>query len=382
MLWLHYEDLITSVRMYKHQNICRGCPLRVVLSRTPIWRTHHSPDNLPQELILLLATFLPPASLNALGSTCRLLRGILQPELEARITPELGKRILLRGSSVQASCCDQASRPALLYHPSAGYGFQAMTPSTAPPSILLQSATTPIPLRSYSTTAAVIDKVCGGAVERAETALHIACIFGHVQMTALLLSRGADTECRGRYGTRAGLCAAESAAKSGCASPAAVARRTGGGSRAAQSHEVLRAAVHSESAVYCDSFAASEGRHCDCPEPLPTERRKDCMALLLAHGAKVGATMEIVLIRTTAEVLRMVESLLSEALEHAHGVRRKVPVSSPPMSNLDAVSCEIAILFRLRIDLPLPEPLRWFYFNTSSEVHTPFSCGHCNSESY
>jgi hypothetical protein len=80
------------------------------------------------------------------------------------------------------------------------------------------------------------------------------------------------------------------------------------------------------------------------------------MALLLAHGAKVGATMEIVLMyleplaaaaeTTTAEVLRMVESLLSEALEHAHGVRRKVPVSSPPMSNLDAVSCEVVILFR------------------------------------
>jgi hypothetical protein len=250
---------------------------------------------------------------------------------------------------------------------------------------------------------AVIDKVCGGAVERAETALHIACIFGHVQMTALLLSRGADTECRGRYGTALGF-ALQSRRPS-----LDVLRLLQSHGAQAEVHVPLNptrycAPPYTANLLYIAiALRHPKGRHCDCPEPLPTERRKDCMALLLAHGAKVGATMEIVLMyleplaaaaeTTTAEVLRMVESLLSEALEHAHGVRRKVPVSSPLMSNLDAVSCEIAILFRyvtnivchflrlsrfydglfrLRIDLPLPEPLRWFYFNTSSEVHTLF----------
>ncbi|KAK7012783.1 hypothetical protein R3P38DRAFT_1552859 [Favolaschia claudopus] len=47
-------------------------------------------ENLPPELILLLASSLPIASLNAFISTCRRTHGeILQPELESRLTPKL-----------------------------------------------------------------------------------------------------------------------------------------------------------------------------------------------------------------------------------------------------------------------------------------------------
>ncbi|KAK7024833.1 hypothetical protein R3P38DRAFT_2951382 [Favolaschia claudopus] len=45
-------------------------------------------ENLPPELILLLAPSLPIGSLNAFISTCRRTHEILQPELESRITPK------------------------------------------------------------------------------------------------------------------------------------------------------------------------------------------------------------------------------------------------------------------------------------------------------
>jgi hypothetical protein len=46
-------------------------------------------EEFPPELILLLSNFLSTPSLNALGSTCRRVHEILQPELESRITPDL-----------------------------------------------------------------------------------------------------------------------------------------------------------------------------------------------------------------------------------------------------------------------------------------------------
>jgi hypothetical protein len=222
-------------------------------------------------------------------------------------------------------------------------------------------------------------------------------------MTALFLSQGTDTECRGWYGTALGFVLQSQRPSLD------VLRLLLSHGAQAEVHVPLNptrycAPPYTANLLYIViALQHPKGRHCDCLEPLPTERRKECMALLLAYGVKVGAMMEIVLKyleplaaaaeTTTAEVLRMAESLLLEALEHAYGVRCKVPVSSPPMSNLDAVSCEIAILFRyvtnivchflrlsrfydslfrLRIDLPLPEPLQWFYFNTSSKVHTFF----------
>ncbi|KAF8198677.1 ankyrin repeat-containing domain protein [Mycena galopus ATCC 62051] len=48
----------------------------------------------PPELILLFSNFLSLPSLNALGSTCRRVHEILQPELEARITPEFAQSLL------------------------------------------------------------------------------------------------------------------------------------------------------------------------------------------------------------------------------------------------------------------------------------------------
>ncbi|KAF7356131.1 ANK-REP-REGION domain-containing protein [Mycena venus] len=52
-------------------------------------------EEFPPELILLLSPSLSTASLNALASTCRRFHEILQPELDGRITPELGRDLLL-----------------------------------------------------------------------------------------------------------------------------------------------------------------------------------------------------------------------------------------------------------------------------------------------
>ncbi|KAJ7486580.1 hypothetical protein FB451DRAFT_1534484 [Mycena latifolia] len=52
-------------------------------------------DELPPELIFLLPLSLPTASLNALAQTSRRLHEILQPELESRLTPELGWDLLM-----------------------------------------------------------------------------------------------------------------------------------------------------------------------------------------------------------------------------------------------------------------------------------------------
>ncbi|KAF7356127.1 O-methyltransferase family 3 protein [Mycena venus] len=51
-------------------------------------------EEFPPELILLLSNFLSTPSLNALGSTCRRVHEILQPELESRITPEFALDLL------------------------------------------------------------------------------------------------------------------------------------------------------------------------------------------------------------------------------------------------------------------------------------------------
>ncbi|KAJ7698057.1 hypothetical protein B0H17DRAFT_1197041 [Mycena rosella] len=51
-------------------------------------------DELPPELILLLPQFLSTGSLNATIMTSRRLREVLQPELESRLTPELGWELL------------------------------------------------------------------------------------------------------------------------------------------------------------------------------------------------------------------------------------------------------------------------------------------------
>ncbi|KAJ7122319.1 hypothetical protein C8R44DRAFT_876615 [Mycena epipterygia] len=53
-----------------------------------------TPDDLPPELIALFPSSLPTASLNALALTCLRLHEILQPQLESRITPELGHELL------------------------------------------------------------------------------------------------------------------------------------------------------------------------------------------------------------------------------------------------------------------------------------------------
>jgi hypothetical protein len=63
------------------------------LIRTTMSRRYF--EEFPPELILLLPPLLATASLNALVSTGHRLHEVLQPELESRLTPEMGRELLL-----------------------------------------------------------------------------------------------------------------------------------------------------------------------------------------------------------------------------------------------------------------------------------------------
>ncbi|KAJ7433653.1 ankyrin repeat-containing domain protein [Mycena latifolia] len=85
-------------------------------------------DLLPPEMISLFALSLPPASLNAFILTCRRFHGILQPELEARITPALARTLLDWASTSKPHIVQKLLSPPHSLHPSVGYQWDGKTP--------------------------------------------------------------------------------------------------------------------------------------------------------------------------------------------------------------------------------------------------------------
>ncbi|KAJ7806548.1 ankyrin repeat-containing domain protein [Mycena olivaceomarginata] len=208
---------------------------------------------LPPELILLLSQFLAQRSLSSLVRTCRRLHTILQPELDALITPTLGRKLLLKAAVNNPYIVAKLVAPPFLIPPSDGYdnlheeprpdldweeeddvdndtplhcAASAGNQETA--SLLLAAgadvaatcgcdAYQPLHLASLKEDlpmmtllldhGAPID-TCFGYDGCRETALHNACWIGHIPMVELLLARGANIECYGHNGSALGFAVA------------------------------------------------------------------------------------------------------------------------------------------------------------------------------
>ncbi|KAF8217166.1 ankyrin repeat-containing domain protein [Mycena galopus ATCC 62051] len=200
-------------------------------------------EELPPELILLVAPFLPTASLNALVLTCLRLREILQPELEMRITQDIdfARSILLWAADSRPHIVKKLVSPPHSLHPSPTNRpgrpsqnplFIAVTAGNMEIARLLLDAGAnpalgdsprdekdPRPVHMAAQNkdlemmkllldrgAPVNDKCGHGAYD--ETALHQACWFGDLEMVKLLLDGGADIERLGHYGGALGFAVA------------------------------------------------------------------------------------------------------------------------------------------------------------------------------
>jgi ankyrin repeat protein len=106
-------------------------------------------EEFPPELILLLPPLLATASLNALASTGHRLHEVLQPELENRLTPEMGQELLLWAAASKPHIVAKLLSPPHLIHPNPSGWFN-------------------------------------------KTALHVAAKAGNLEIARLLLDAGAD----------------------------------------------------------------------------------------------------------------------------------------------------------------------------------------------
>ncbi|KAK7024831.1 ANK-REP-region domain-containing protein [Favolaschia claudopus] len=184
-------------------------------------------NELPPELILLLSPSLSTASLNALASTSRRTHGILQPELESRITPELGQKLLFWASGCNTHLVRKLLSPPHSIHPPCDGALLAAAQlgNIETAKLLLDAGANPAaswdqeeyqPLHLAALNkdlpmmkllldhgAPVDDNFgCDGC---SENALHYACSLGDMQMIKLLLEHGqADLEASGHYGTPLG----------------------------------------------------------------------------------------------------------------------------------------------------------------------------------
>ncbi|KAK7024841.1 ANK-REP-region domain-containing protein [Favolaschia claudopus] len=190
---------------------------------------------LPAELILVISSLLSTSSLNALCQACRRLSQILQPELDYRITPEVGQELLLSASSSSNSTLvHKLLSPPHSIHPSATNPSQwnpkaplhaaVQTRNIEIAQLLLDAGADPALTWGYDDYQpfhlaaqnkdlemmklllkyrAPIDERFGdeGILQNA---LHYACSQGHMEMIRLLLERGAFIECTGHFGTPLG----------------------------------------------------------------------------------------------------------------------------------------------------------------------------------
>ncbi|KAJ7242192.1 ankyrin repeat-containing domain protein [Mycena rebaudengoi] len=157
---------------------------------------------LTPELILLLPPSLSTASLNSLILTCRRQWKILQPDLEARLTPSLSRQIFIRARNtayfnhtplhVAADAGNVEIATLLLEagaNPNAEYNQQELRP--------LEQA---VEKHDSAMAALLLDRgaqvdACCGADGASSNLLHLACSRGDLEMLELvrhLLAKGAD----------------------------------------------------------------------------------------------------------------------------------------------------------------------------------------------
>ncbi|KAK7024829.1 ankyrin repeat-containing domain protein [Favolaschia claudopus] len=294
----------------------------------------------PPELILLLSAPLSTASLNALTLTSRRTHEILQPELESRITPKLGEKLLLWASDSKPHIVDKLLAPPHSIHPSPGNGLDNLTAlhvaakagNLEIASMLLEAGANPAAswdqdeyeplhlavinedlamMRLLLDHGAPLDH-CFGCDGASENALHRACSLGHMEMIKLLLERGARLEARGHYGTPLGFAIRtgnvevirfllEKGADANVAAPLFV--LLVGGPPAPLSASLLYIVMglrHPRSddeygrrmLMLLPQWAELQGRTPVRWEGLPLgDKRKQLMALLMAHGATKDGAM-------------------------------------------------------------------------------------------
>jgi hypothetical protein len=276
---------------------------------------------LPPELISLLPPTLSTGALNALALTCRRLHAILQPELEARITPELGKELLFWAANSKPHIVAKLLAPPHLIKPNEGYESEDMTPlhvaveagNTGIAALLLDAGADPAascdqeerqPLHSavwnnnLPTVRLLLDRGANvdakyGCDGWSLFPLHEACRCGYLEMVSLLLERGANMELRGHNGTALGFALHEremdvikllllKGAKAEVPVPLNGGWMSGG---LPQPHKanLLYVAL---------GLRHPRGRY--SPEPPPEEGRKERIALLLAYKASKNETMKII----------------------------------------------------------------------------------------
>ncbi|KAJ7103840.1 ankyrin repeat-containing domain protein [Mycena epipterygia] len=326
-------------------------------------------DDLPPELIALLPSSLSTASLNALALTCRRLHEILQPELEARITPELAHELLRGAAASKPHIVRKILSPPHSIKPT-GYGYFSETPlhiaakagNIETTTLLLEAGADPgaqwdqeeyqaLHLAAMNKDLEMMKLLldhdapvdgwfgCDGC---SETALHLACSMGNMEMIHLLLERGADIERTGHYGNALGF---------------AVHRRRldvvrlllGKGADASVTVPLFilldggPALPHKANLLYiamdlCHPLGRYGRRRKVVParpvgpkwEGLPLgENRKQLMAMLMAHGARKETTLETISQylaelataagHTEKEYLGVVEGMLKEAEDAAAG---------------------------------------------------------------
>ncbi|KAJ7232816.1 ankyrin repeat-containing domain protein [Mycena rebaudengoi] len=296
-------------------------------------------EQLAPELILLLPSSLSTASLNSLILTCRRLWEVLQPELEARITPALARQILPWAAASKPHIIKKLLSPPYSVHPSATYGrtplhIAAGARNVEIATLLLQAGADPnaeydqdelrplheaVQARDLKMVTLLLDHGahidahcgCDGV---SENALHTSCANGDLEIVDLLLVRGAQIERRGHYGGALGFAV-----------------------HYKQFDIVKRLlAKGADATVVVPLYVLLEGGP---PPPLsaellylamglraPTskrERERQLMALLLAHGTSKDATLARIskylkaladeVERTEEEFLQVVQEMIKEA---------------------------------------------------------------------
>ncbi|KAJ7148566.1 ankyrin repeat-containing domain protein [Mycena crocata] len=182
---------------------------------------------IPPELILLLPPSLSSASLNALALTCPRLYEILQPELECRLTPHLGQKLLPWASESRPHLVSKLLSPPHSVKPCAStlrdlppLHIAARVGNTEIATLLLDAGADPAAAWNIGGVQALhvaaqnghrdmvqllldhgvpIDERFGSGAF-SENALHSACAGGNLDVVKLLLQRGADSEYEGHYG--------------------------------------------------------------------------------------------------------------------------------------------------------------------------------------